>query len=132
MRFRDTAGPDSERAVVRYDLVRMTDVPDEITGQVMGELQSGDEVEIVERRGVWVYVRTPYGGEGWVHRTTLGSPPPTQTAPVRETAGPTEPGQVPQEEATAPTLETMLENIAAQRRPDRSPTQEQRPSTSPS
>jgi hypothetical protein len=60
-----------ERRRVRYDLVAMTDIPDEIRGAQVGQLQANDEVEITERQGAWVKVRTPVGAEGWIHRTTL-------------------------------------------------------------
>jgi hypothetical protein len=60
-----------ERRRVRYDLVAMTDIPDEIRGGQVGQLQANDEVEITGRQGAWVKVRTPVGAEGWIHRTTL-------------------------------------------------------------
>ncbi len=60
-----------ERRRVRYDLVALTDVPDEIRGVQLGQLQANDEVEVIGREGAWVQVRTPLGAEGWVHRTTL-------------------------------------------------------------
>ncbi len=83
-----------ERRLVRYDLVALTDIPDEIQGAQVGQLQANDEVEITGRRGAWVQVRTPLGVEGWIHRTTLesqneapettGSQPPTDlpAAPI--------------------------------------------------
>ena len=60
-----------ERRFVRYDLVALTDIPDEIRGAQVGQLQANDEVEITGRQGAWVKVRTPVGAEGWIHRTTL-------------------------------------------------------------
>ncbi len=60
-----------ERRQVRYDLVALTDLPDEIRGAQVGQLQANDEVEITGRQGAWVKVRTPIGVEGWIHRTTL-------------------------------------------------------------
>jgi membrane protein implicated in regulation of membrane protease activity len=60
-----------ERRLVRYDLVALIDVPDEIKGAQVGQLQANDEVEITGRQGAWVKVRTPLGAEGWIHRTTL-------------------------------------------------------------
>ncbi len=62
-----------ERRRVRYDLVALTDIPDEIRGAQVGQLQANDEVEITSRQGAWVKVRTPVGAEGWIHRTTLRS-----------------------------------------------------------
>jgi hypothetical protein len=107
MHFRDGASPDAQRAVVRYDLVRMTDVPDEITGNVVGELQSGDEVEIVQRKGVWLLVRTPFGNEGWIHRTTLGHTQPGAGGPEQANGG---------SDDAPPILDTILATITAQRR----------------
>jgi hypothetical protein len=60
-----------DRRRVRYDLVALTDIPDEIRGAQVGQLQVNDEVEITGRQGAWVKVRTPLGAEGWIHRTTL-------------------------------------------------------------
>jgi hypothetical protein len=60
-----------ERRLVRYDLVALTDIPDEIRGAQVGQLQANDEVEVTGRKGAWVRVRTPLGTEGWIHRTTL-------------------------------------------------------------
>ena len=72
-----------ERRLVRYDLVRLYDQPDEIRSQQVGELQANDEVEVLDKRAGWLLVRTPIGSEGWVHRTTLG--------PAIEDAAPAEP-----------------------------------------
>ena len=49
----------------------LLDQPDEVTGLPVGDLQGGDEVESIGKRGVWTEVRTPRGAVGWVHRTTL-------------------------------------------------------------
>ena len=69
--FREIAGPDVERRIVRYRIVRVTDAPDELLGVEVGNLGEGDEVEILERKSMYLRVRTPMGLEGWVHRTTL-------------------------------------------------------------
>ena len=61
-----------ERRVVRYRLVRMLSVPDELHGLETGCLDEGDEVEILEQQGVFRFVLAPDGGSGWVHRMTLG------------------------------------------------------------
>ena len=58
---------------IRYRMVRLTDRPDEIVSNEIGQLDQGDEVEVVERSGTFVRVRTPYGQEGWVHKTTVGA-----------------------------------------------------------
>ena len=69
--FREDPPPDIERRFVRYRIVRVTDAPDEILGAEVGHLGEGDEVEVVERKGMYLRVRTPTGIDGWVHRTTL-------------------------------------------------------------
>ena len=74
MTFARATSSGLERRIVRYDLVALTDIPDEIRGVPVGQLQANDEVELLERRGAWVQVRTPLGAEGWIHRTTLQSP----------------------------------------------------------
>jgi hypothetical protein len=71
--FAAAAASGLERRHVRYDLVALTDIPDEIRGAQVGQLQANDEVEITSRQGAWVKVRTPVGAEGWIHRTTLRS-----------------------------------------------------------
>jgi hypothetical protein len=67
---KDTTG--LERRIVRYRLVRLSSIPDEIMGDEVGRLDSGDEVDVVRSAGEYVLVRTPHGAEGWVHRMTLG------------------------------------------------------------
>ncbi len=68
-----TAGaPANERRRIRYRMVRLADSPDEILGQEIGRLDEGDEVELLERSGLYWKVRTPLGEIGWVHKMTLG------------------------------------------------------------
>jgi hypothetical protein len=62
----------SERRVVRYAFSPLLDRPDEIRAEQVGELVTGDEVEIRERSGAYCLVLCPDGREGWVHRMTLG------------------------------------------------------------
>jgi hypothetical protein len=61
----------TERLVVRYDLVQLLDRPDEALGVPHGELNSGDEVEVLERDDIWTRVQTPGGRAGWVPAMTL-------------------------------------------------------------
>jgi hypothetical protein len=104
----------TERSTVRYDLVPLLDRPDEALGMRHGELDSGDEVEILEREATWVQVRTPTGASGWVPAMTLTSADAfaqeleTQMRAAAEIEAGT--GQDDQ-----PGLETLLA-IAAQRR----------------
>ena len=64
--------PGNERRRIRYRMVRLADSPDEILGQEIGRLDEGDEVELLERSGLYWKVRTPLGEIGWVHKMTLG------------------------------------------------------------
>ncbi len=61
-----------ERRRVRYRIVRLLDQPDEVVGATVGSLDEGDEVEVLETRGMYRRVRTPDGRSGWLHKTTLG------------------------------------------------------------
>ncbi len=71
--FGDRAADGAERARIRYQLVRLTDEPDEIRSTQIAQLVAGDEVEVLERRAAWARVRTPMGVEGWVPKMTLGA-----------------------------------------------------------
>lgn len=73
--FRTPAEPGVERRLVAYSLVRLSSEPDELLGEELGWLDRGDEVEVVQTRGVHWLVRTPDGAVGWIHRTTLESTP---------------------------------------------------------
>jgi hypothetical protein len=74
LRFATTTRHPAETAIhtIRYRMVQLTDRPDEIYGIELDRLDEGDEVEVLERVGGYVRVRTPLGQEGWVHRTTVG------------------------------------------------------------
>ena len=72
----------TERRRVRYAVVPLVDAPDEIRSTEIGQLQEGDEVELLSSEGRWMRVRTPVGTIGWVHKTTLapiGTPAPALT-----------------------------------------------------
>lgn len=62
----------NERRVIRYRLVRLLDAPDEFRASEIGVLDQGDEVELIETSGVYRLVRCPDGGQGWIHKMTLG------------------------------------------------------------
>ena len=76
--------PTGERRRVRYRLVRMSSIPDEIMGEEVARLDRGDEVELIRSAGAYWLVRTPYGDEGWVHQMTLetGAVEPDDDAPI--------------------------------------------------
>jgi hypothetical protein len=106
-----------ERAVVRYDLVPLLDSPDEVMGVPLAELRSGDEVDVIGRRAVWVEVRMPNGRAGWVHRTTLeaikvdlGQAPAAENAAARVASG-----ETATDEPDPRDLDQLLAAIVAQR-----------------
>jgi hypothetical protein len=67
-------GDGYERRQIRYRLVRLLDSPDELRSAEIGVLDRGDEVLLLERRGVYWLVLCPDGRQGWVHRMTLSDP----------------------------------------------------------
>jgi hypothetical protein len=74
-----------ERRLIRYNLVRLLDIPDELRGTELQFLDQGDEVELVEKRGVYWLVLCPDGQQGWIHKMTLGETigePPVQSPPT--------------------------------------------------
>ncbi len=64
----------TERRQIRYTVVRLLDAPDELRGREIGVLGEGDEVELLEKQGVYWLVLCPDGGRGWIHKMTLGNP----------------------------------------------------------
>jgi hypothetical protein len=79
-----------ERRLIRYSLVRLLDVPDELRGNEIAFLDQGDEVQLLEKRGVYWLVLCPDGRQGWIHKMTLGDSvggpgvhsAPTATMPI--------------------------------------------------
>jgi hypothetical protein len=121
--FGSAPPPGVERSIVRYDLAPLLDAPDEVTGLPVADLRSGDEVDVIGRRGVWTEVRTPRGVVGWVHRTTLAAAEvarleTTGIALAEDGAAGQRDGRAiePDEEAIEPeALDRMLAKIVAQR-----------------
>jgi hypothetical protein len=74
MSFDDEAAPPEgiERRVVRYRVVRLLDAPDELRSADIGQLDQGDEVQLLERSGAYWLVLCPDGRQGWLHKMTLG------------------------------------------------------------
>jgi hypothetical protein len=103
-----------ERVLVRYDGVPLLDRPDDVLGQTQGELDGGDEAEILERGDIWTRVRTPEGGAGWIPSMTISAlvAATTDDAPDAEIAPEPEP---PPTADAPPALESILEAIAARR-----------------
>jgi hypothetical protein len=61
-----------ERRRIRYRLVRLLDVPDELRANEIGILDEGDEVQLLESRGTYRLVLCPDGRQGWLHKMVLG------------------------------------------------------------
>ncbi len=61
-----------ERRVIRYAVVRLLDAPDELRSVEIGQLDQGDEVQLLERSGTYWLVLCPDGRQGWLHKMTLG------------------------------------------------------------
>jgi hypothetical protein len=75
-----------ERRIIRYNVVRLLDAPDELRSAEIGFLDQGDEVQLLERSGTYWLVLCPDGRRGWLHKMTLGdvvgeraSPGPRET-----------------------------------------------------
>lgn len=71
MRFGEGVSSDLDVRVVRYALVPVLDRPDEVLGLRLGDLGSGDEVQVVGGSGAFLEVVCPNGNHGYVHRTTV-------------------------------------------------------------
>jgi hypothetical protein len=79
-----------ERRLIRYNLVRLLDMPDELRGTELAFLDQGDEVQLLEKRGAYWLVLCPDGRQGWIHKMTLGETigerpvqsTPTATMPI--------------------------------------------------
>lgn len=61
-----------ERRVIRYRVVRLLDAPDELRSADIGQLDQGDEVQLLEKSGSYWLVLCPDGRQGWLHKMTLG------------------------------------------------------------
>lgn len=61
-----------ERRVIRYRVVRLLDAPDELRSADVGQLDQGDEVQLLEKSGTYWLVLCPDGRQGWLHKMTLG------------------------------------------------------------
>jgi hypothetical protein len=74
LRFDDTngAGIGYERRLIRYRVVSLLDAPDELRSVEIGQLDQGDEVQLLEKSGAYWRVLCPDGRQGWLHKMTLG------------------------------------------------------------
>jgi hypothetical protein len=91
-----------EVKVVRYRVVRLLDAPDELRSADLGQLDQGDEVQLLERSGAYWLVLCPDGRRGWLHKMTLGDV-------VADDAPATSTGGAWGVEPTGDILQTMLD-----------------------
>lgn len=68
----DPATAGTERRKIRYRAVSLLDAPDPLRSAAIGDLDEGDEVQLLQRSGGYWLVLCPDGTQGWVHRMTLG------------------------------------------------------------
>jgi hypothetical protein len=71
MRFTDDQVYQYDVRIVRYAVVPLLDRPDEVHGMRVGDLESGDEVQVLSTDGTFLEIHCPNGERGFVHRTTL-------------------------------------------------------------
>jgi hypothetical protein len=71
MRFTDDQVYQYDVRIVRYAVVPLLDRPDEVNGRRVGDLESGDEVQVLSVDGTFLEIHCPNGERGFVHRTTL-------------------------------------------------------------
>ena len=71
MRFTDDQVYQFDVRTVRYAVVPLLDRPDELQGMRIGDLEAGDEVQVLSTQGAFLDVHCPNGERGFVHRTTL-------------------------------------------------------------
>jgi hypothetical protein len=112
--FAESIDKQAERMLVRYDNVPLLEQPDEAFGRILEELQSGDEVEVIERDSLWAHVRAPTGVAGWTPVMTVTAMTDTSFLLDLATTAVVEPEPPPEEEAVP--LEALLEAIVAERR----------------
>jgi hypothetical protein len=71
-----------ERRTIRYRVVRLLDAPDELRSADIGQLDQGDEVQLIEKSGAYWLVLCPDGRQGWIHKMTLGDVVNEQPSPT--------------------------------------------------
>ena len=71
MRFTDDQVYQFDVRIVRYAVVPLLDRPDELQGHRIGDLEAGDEVQVLSSQGAFLDIHCPNGERGFVHRTTL-------------------------------------------------------------
>ena len=71
-----------ERRTIRYRVVRLLDAPDELRSADIGQLDQGDEVQLLEKSGAYWLVLCPDGRQGWIHKMTLGAAVNDDSSPM--------------------------------------------------
>ena len=71
-----------ERRTIRYRVVRLLDAPDELRSTDIGQLDQGDEVQLLEKSGAYWLVLCPDGRQGWIHKMTLGAAVSDDSSPM--------------------------------------------------
>jgi hypothetical protein len=115
--FTDLTADAGDRMRLRYDGVPLLDQPDDALGRSQADLDTGDEVLILDRDEVWANVTTPAGTTGWVPTMVLADASGWVVEDV--VADPGLQGESPGPGLTdddQPSLEVLLERIAAERR----------------
>ena len=112
--FSDPIDELAERMRVRYDGVPLLDRPDDVLGRTLGELDGGDEVELLERGEIWARVKTPKAAAGWLPSMTLAPVATDAEEDVLSARAPIQPAP-PMPADDTPTLEALLAIVAAQR-----------------
>jgi hypothetical protein len=103
-----------ERRQIRYRLVRLLNCPDEVRASEIGLLDRGDEVQLLERHGVYWRVLCPDGRTGWVHRMTLSAPVSESASEAAEAAAAVGPAVEPGfHQAPEPPCGTAEQPVAA-------------------
>jgi hypothetical protein len=83
----DQSAAGAERRLIRYRAVSLLDAPDPLRSSEIGDLDEGDEVQLLERSGGYWLVLCPDGNRGWVHRMTLGDNVSDEGGPTGSDAG---------------------------------------------
>jgi hypothetical protein len=71
--------------VIEQLVVSVASTPD-ADGERIGQVKSGDKLELIERHGDEAHVRLPNGREGWIKSSYLTAEPPLQTRLTERTA----------------------------------------------
>jgi hypothetical protein len=71
--------------VIEQLVVSVTSTP-EADGERIGQVKSGDKLELLERQGEEAHVRLPNGKDGWIKSSYVTPEPPLQTRLTERTA----------------------------------------------